>query len=218
VVQECQGSKCALNSNLLSVMVDDNQIQWLTVIVGFTGVIIGSLITGAFTFLSSHISYLNRLKNEQKTIAKAIDIDLKTISESFYFKEAYEFHRNNYVFIKEENDFDDIISSFGNMFNTRLYDDDKDLLYFVFIHDIAKLDYNLSSEIYEFYNVFFKANKYSMYIYRDAFESDLLFEENKHTRNASFSTYLDMSESILKCGDNIPKLREKLKEVYELKD
>lgn len=186
-------------------MADDNQIQLLTIVIGFAGVIIGALLTGAFTFLSSHVSYLNQSKNELRNIAKAIDIDLGTIYESPFFNEYYK----SYIIDKENN-----VSPSKHMIIPQNSFIEERSLYSIFIHDISKLDYDLSSEIYEFYNDLYQADKYSMFIYQNTTKYQQLFKENTSFQEATFNDYKTMTCLIIKCKNDIPKLREKLKKVY----
>lgn len=171
-------------------------------------VLIGACIGGYWSYLGSQNAIKNQLKNEQKTVAKVIDIDLKTIYESDYFFEYYSNQKTN---PKEniETKFEDI------KLPMKLYED-KTLLYFVFSHDIAKLEYNHSSEIYEFYNDLFKADKYWNFVLENTLSKRQLCIENQILYDATLERYNDMNALIIKCGDNIQKIRTELKEVYGL--
>ena len=94
----------------------------------------------------------------------------------------------------------------------KLYDD-KTLLYHKFTHDIAKLDYNLSSEIYDFYNDLFKADK----LWDNILEGEnpsLKFDPRHPQHEITMFRYKEMNALINNCAE-CQKIREELKEFYE---
>jgi hypothetical protein len=61
-----------------------NQPDLFTVAIGFIGAVIG----GLFSFLGVYLVYKRQLDNDRRNVAKAIDIDLKTLFESVSFSGA----------------------------------------------------------------------------------------------------------------------------------
>lgn len=174
-------------------------------------VLIGACIGGYWSYRGSQDAIKKQFENEKKTIAKVIDIDLKNIYESPYFYKYYDAHKYDDLTKNDAMSIEDI------KLPGKLYDD-KTLLYYVFTHDIAKLDYNLSSEIFEFYNNLFKADNYWDFVLKNILpysEQYMLCIENKRMQDLTLQRYHEMKFLIIKCGDKIPELREKLKEVYD---
>ena len=172
-------------------MFDPNQNNLLPQAIGLVGAVIGGLLA----YYGSKNAYKHQLKIERKNIAKAIDIDLDTISESVYFGVFYKNYKKGNTKIPEKID--------------QKYIDEKTTLYSVFNHDIAKLDYDISSRIYEFYTDLFTAESYRIFIINNKDSND------EKTKAEVEIIDVIMKKWIVKCGDNIPKIREKLKEVYE---
>lgn len=183
-------------------------------------VLVGACIGGYWSYRGSHDVIKKQLENEQKNIAKAIDIDLKNISTSIEFNTQYTFYKKTKDYPAEI--FEKIIPS---ELEKKFYND-KNLLYFVFKQDIAKLDHELSFDIYEFYNDLFIAedlrklllksqNPHVEMVNSDAELINELIKDvadiKKEVLNKKYELFRKL---ILDCGDNIPELREKLKEVY----
>lgn len=165
-------------------------------------VLVGACIGGYWSYRGSQDAIRNQLLNERKNIAKALDIDLKTIYESPNFSFYYNSFKNdktddiNVIFPKLRTEFD-------GLYNEKVG------LYFVFNHDIAKFDHNLSSEIYKFYNNLLQAEECRDYIseYRYSEHVDIVTQINLR--------YNFMKNFIMECDDKIPEIRENLKEVYD---
>jgi len=173
-------------------------------VIGF----IGTLVGGLLSYLGSKNAYKYQLKLEHKNIAKAIDIDLNTIFESPNFKFYYNAYNNDMVNGTK------IDTSQYVIMPDKLYDE-KTGLYFVFNHDITKFEYELSSDTYEFYNDLFTAEFYRKYIDQNYHEYR---EQYKNADDSGIVTTVNtryglMRNLIIKCGDKIPELREKLEKV-----
>lgn len=149
-----------------------------------------------------------QLKNERKRIAKMVDIDLKNIYEAQSFKKYYNAHKNDELTKKGEIKLKDIKLP-GKLYN------DKTLLYYSFSHEITKLDYSLSSEIIEFYNDLFKADRYWTFLVDTQFKSYDSYMDNSLLEGVIVDRYNDMKMLIKKFGDELPVLRTKLQEIYE---
>jgi len=183
-------------------MSDSSQYNIIITIVGIVSAFLGAIIGGYLSYHGSIEVYKNQLKNEQKNIARAIDIDLKAILEYPTFRLYYMLH--NY------NKYDDRDESLPkDMTLTNKFYDDKTILYFVFDHDIAKLDHDLSSKIYEFYSDLFKASNCKEFIALNRLSKDAVIQKILKDKDEV------MKSLIFKCGDNVSELREKLREVYE---
>lgn len=122
---------------------------------------------------------MTQLKNERKTIAKAIDIDLKTIFEYPMFKIHYENSLKTNKFKPDETPLT-ITAPLEKLYN------EKTLLYFDFIHEIEKLDINLSFEIIDFYNDLFLIEKYSIVIMNSLKVSDGVWKKDENLRNMTY--------------------------------
>jgi hypothetical protein len=175
-------------------------------------VLAGACIGGYWSYRGSQDAIKNQLENERKNIAKIIDLDLKNIYKSIYFN-------IHYTYLKDVQNIDTIKNDFRYIrYNEKMYND-KTLLYNTFIQDIGKLDYTLSSEILEFYSDFFEADNYWTLVFEEKkrnteFLSDCIAYKHDNLRHGIFDIYQNMNILIIKCGDKIPELREKLKKVY----
>jgi hypothetical protein len=177
-------------------------------------VLVGACIGGYWSYRGSQDAIKNQLENERKNIAKIIDIDLKNIYKSLYFDLQYSYLKDFKNIEKIEEDFKYIL------FNGKLYDD-RTRLYNTFIQDIAKLDYDLSSEVLDFYSDLFEADKYWTLVFEEKNRNterlkNCTVYKHSNLKDETFEIYKDMNTLILKCGDNIPKIREKLKEFYDI--
>jgi hypothetical protein len=181
-----------------------NQTDLFTIAIGF----IGALVGGLLSYIGVQQVYKNQINDEKKAIAKAIDIDLKTLYDSPFFSRSYNRALKIVKFKPDENALEMAIP-LGTLY------DDKTLLYFVFSHDIVKFDINLSSEIFEFYNDLFSIEKYSRFIKQNLTVGYQLFKDSEKTGESTFDSYKKMNELIIKCGNKIPELRKKLQKVHE---
>lgn len=177
-------------------------------------VLIGACIGGYWSYRGSQDAVKNQLENERKNIAKIIDLDLKNIYRSIYFN-------IHYTYLKDVRNIDTIKNDFKYIrYSEKMYNN-KTLLYNTFIQDIGKLNYTLSSEILEFYSDFFEANNYWTLVFEEKkrnteFLNNCIAYHHNNLRDGTFEIYKDMNILIIKCGDKIPELREKLKEVYDM--
>ena len=174
-------------------------------------VLVGACIGGYWSYRGSQDVFKKQLENEMKNIAKLIDMDLKNIYDFPYFYDYYDAHKYDDLTIN------DAISVKDIKLPGKLYDN-KTLLYSVFTHDIAKFDYSLSSEIFEFYNNFFKADKYWDFVFKNTFPSSeqyKLCRENKIMQDLTLQRYHEMKVLIINCGNKILELNKKLQEIYE---
>ena len=82
-------------------------------------------------------------------------------------------------------------------------------IYFTFKHDISKFDYNLSSNIYQFYTDLFKAEMNRHYIQNN--------NMNRDSGKQMICTIKqqDMEANIISCSNKISNIRLQLKKIYE---
>lgn len=190
--------------------------EYTTAAVAFLGAIVGGCLAVAG---SMHLYDIQK-HDEQKNIAKAIEIDLDSINNSLVFSPYYYSYKTdcpiNEVptsakFTLTQSSKSDLNNSSEDYYKpsrsvvypaTPFYDS-RTCLYFVFDHDIYILNYDLSSEIYQFYTDLFQAESDRIYI------STVQMTDN-YTNNTKISRYGEMKYLIIKCGDEIPKIEENL--------
>jgi hypothetical protein len=206
----------------------NNRIYWnILIIVGFIGVggsILGAYIGGSMVTSNEQKMYYEQLHDEQKNIAKAIEIDINGLNNSITFYPYYtlyktksmksvinaEILKNRAISLNANNfnissDFDLNTDHYAIVLESSLYNN-KTCLYFVFDHDISSLDYNLSSEIYQFYNDLFYAETDRTYVW----QHDINISD---PTNKTWVKYEEMQSLIVKCGDNVSKIENDLSKV-----
>ncbi len=124
-------------------------------------VLIGACVGGYWSYLGSQNAIKTQLKNETKNVAKAFKLDIKTIQNSPYFFTAYKLYteEKSTTFCKE---------NIGNTptphYPPYPFYNIKTGLYFIYQHDLPKLDYNLSIKICNFYNDLIVAEDFRYFI------------------------------------------------------
>lgn len=140
---------------------------------------------------NSQNDYKMKKEDELKNIAKALESEIQKIEKSSCFSTAY------ILCTKYPNDSP---TPFPCLFYNK-----ETGLYFTYKHDITKLNSELSTKIYTFYDNLINAENIRSFIAQnhDFFEKDV-------DRTVK---YYDMKRSIKKCGDLIPELKEELEKV-----
>jgi hypothetical protein len=180
----------------------DISLQWDLAKFGFCAAIIGAIIGGIITSGGSYYLWRQQRKHELKNIARAIDIDLEYV---------YKLNKNWYDYLKKmpgllEADLD---TENQRLFCPRykFYNDNG--AYFIFNHDIAKFEYELSSKIYIFYSRLLSAESERQ-----------LVDKNKDVKNDETNAYVrlsyaEMNGLVVWTEEEIPELRKQLKEIYD---
>lgn len=135
-------------------------------------------------------------ETDLKSIATAIDVDLARINESKNFAPYYGFY-------KYDNFPDPNVKMIVSP--VPFYDSTKDL-YMTFNHDISRFNYTISSNVYEFYNNLFNAEKDREFIIQNKNTTD------PYTQAVVGGYYKEMKYLIVECGNKLPTIRGQLKE------
>ena len=80
---------------------------------------------------------------------------------------------------------------------------------FLFKYDISKLDYNLASEIYQFYTDLIKAEENRLYIERNKNDT------NQGTQYICWIKYEEMKALIISSNNKLPDIGSRLKDIYK---
>lgn len=171
--------------------------DYITAIIGLLGVIIG----GGITIYGSYMLYQDQQHDEQKNIAKAFDIDITKVNESI--TPIYDSYAKHYP---DSRIYPGLNKPFYSLNNG---------LYPIFAHDISRFDYNLSSEIFEFYIDIYAAEEDRQYV------AEYMKHPSNNNSNESIAAtqrLYDMIKIIKKCHDQqIPSIMKQLKEIEESK-
>jgi hypothetical protein len=169
------------------------------------GLLVGTIITVLATlfgvFIGAYLSdqSANSLWQKQQTtnlknIAKAIDIDLDSINQSnsnVSFAYKTDLFPGRFYFIKQ--------SYFVN----------NNIIYNSFTHDISQFDRNLSADIYGFYSNLSIAESDREFMVENYLSTD------PQIHNEAVFRYSEMIVKLETCINQIPSIREKLKDIYE---
>jgi hypothetical protein len=172
-----------------------------TAIIAFVAAILGAAIGGYIGYWEANDLYEKQRLSETQNIAKAIDIDMQFIGGSGNFIPFYNYYKyNTYPSISDSNGTKRVLSAspFYNLNNG---------LYFVFNQDISRFDYKTSSNIYKFYNNLLNAEIDREFI--------IQYGNTTGMEPAVDLTYSEMKYLIIDCGDNLPKIREELKDYLQ---
>jgi hypothetical protein len=154
--------------------------------------LIGAIIGGVLSYFGSVHTHKNQIKEERKTTAKAFKLDIETVEKSPIFNTAYILY-----------------SKYPDTPPGRLqcpFYNKETGLYFIYQHEIAKLDLELSRKITNFYDNLIVAENYRSFI---AQNPDFIEQEDGERIVKCYY----MKKMIIKCGDKIPELKEELEKV-----
>jgi hypothetical protein len=163
-------------------------------------VLIGASIGGYLSYRGSQDAIKNQSKYEVKNIAKAIELDLQTIKKSPAFETAYILYKGDKSTLLNNETPDNEVKLFVP--RDQFYNKETGL-YFLYQRDIAKLNYELSFNIYEFYKNLVSAENNRMFLLQNLNFIDPPDPERMFK-------YRDMTNLIVKCGDSVPRLLEEL--------
>jgi hypothetical protein len=140
--------------------------------------------------------YQDQQHDEQKNIAKAFDIDITKVNESITpIYDSYKHYPSRGICLSLDKPFYSLSNG----------------LYPIFAHDISRFDYNLSSEIFEFYIDIYTAEEDRQYV------AEYMKHPSNSTTNESIAAtqrLSDMIKIIKKCHDQqIPSIMKQLKEI-----
>lgn len=161
-------------------------------------VLIGACVGGYWSYLGSQNAIKTQLKNETKNVAKAFKLDIETVEKSEYFTTACRLFAKN-----SDGGYDQNTAPY--MPQSPWYNKETGL-YFIYQHEIAKLDLELSRKIINFYDNLIVAENLRSFISQD----HAFF---KHDDVERINKYHEMKKLIIKCGDLIPELIEELEKV-----
>lgn len=175
--------------------------------------LIGAIVGGLLSYLGSRHAYKDQLKYDIKNIAKAIDLDLQTIKKSSTFSTAYHHYTTDPSTILHTITLD----VKPHISPNPLYNKETGI-YLLYKRDITKLNYDLALNIYEFYNDLFAIENYRLLLLKNP---NFILSIHKNPNpvspidNECMSGYPKMTKLIIKCWDNIPKIRTALKAVID---
>lgn len=163
---------------------------------------------------TNHLYQVQQL-DEQKNIAKAIDIDIESIYNSQGFQDYYMTYNNSHYnysegYNKHYSDSGDLMPLISSpMYNMN------SSLYFVFDHDISQFNYTLSSELYNLYN--------NLFIAQDDWANAMKIQNQQIPLDDSmiiaYQGYLfDLGDRVVKSYNEIPTIHQQLKSIYDSND
>jgi hypothetical protein len=159
-------------------------------------VVMGALVGGICTFLGSYYLSRRTAKSELRNLSKALDIDISNFD--IYISPYYGFYHLNSFPVENS-----LVIPPDPFYDT------ENGLYFSFNHDISRFDYDLSAELYQFYNEIFMLERDRRFVYSfwNSPDNNLKIQsEMKFLRMRALIKYYHEKR--------IPTLRKRLKSVF----
>jgi hypothetical protein len=181
-----RNSYSLLRANAINTL---NVLKNNPILIGFIGLILGALLS----FSGNYVLYHEQQSDELKNIAKALDMDIAKIDESitpFYNDYVLKPYPKPGIYVAPTD-------PFYNLNNG---------IYPVYAHDISRFDYNLSSEIFEFYIDIYSAEEDRQLFmqYENSLDNETSFVKNQKLE--------EMIKIVNKShSQQIPSIRKQLK-------